>query len=472
MPGFQVFSEGTRLAGFIDYLIRLESESLCLVLNGDVVDFLAEDDSQYFDPDGAIASLERISKDMAFAAVFDALERFLGREGRHLVIVLGNHDVEMALPDTRQWLTERLAKQTAARGRLTFAVDGSGWSCRVGGARVLCVHGNEVDDWNVVDHRALLAVLRARQRGMAPKAWVPNGGTRLVIDVMNDIKKTIPMIDLLKPETRAVLPLVAAFKPQAVIKIADIVAAISCRGRDGLRMRAGWLGEEEENRNDRAAERLDGMEEIYKIISSGAEDRGGDYSTELLERVLESRRRGVKCAAEDDGDLGSLALGARIAALLSGDKITDVFRLGLRRLLIDDQSFDLDHQDKCYDALTEQVGNGVHFLVTGHTHLRRAIARGPGGGMYFNTGTWMRLIRIDGKTLDDPVEFSNVLAALRSPRMAGLDAALQSGQPLIRREPTAARIWVGQAGTEGALYDIRDDGKPLVIESTRSVVQA
>ena len=72
-----------------------------------------------------------------------------------------------------------------------LAFDGAGFLCRVGNATVLCVHGNEVDDWNITDYETIRRAGRDLQQGRSVEAWVPNAGTHLVIEVMNDIKKGI-----------------------------------------------------------------------------------------------------------------------------------------------------------------------------------------------------------------------------------------------------------------------------------------
>src|SRR5262245_7260241 len=127
-PGFQIFNQGAALAGVIDSVAQADSErSVALVLNGDIVDFLAEEPAAYRDPGGAVSKLERIAADPAFSAVWDALGRFAAKPNRTLVLVLGNHDVELALPAVREWVLRRLSGSPEARARVVFAVDGAGF---------------------------------------------------------------------------------------------------------------------------------------------------------------------------------------------------------------------------------------------------------------------------------------------------------------------------------------------------------
>ncbi|NJL29191.1 MAG: metallophosphoesterase [Thermoanaerobaculia bacterium] len=246
--GFQIFNHGALLAELVRSLAAPPpSKPIVLVINGDLVDFLAEAPARYFDPEGAIAKLERISTDPAFAPVFDAFADYVKVPGCHLAWVLGNHDVELALPPVEGWLIERLTGgDSAARGRIFSALHGAGFKCKVGGKQVLCIHGNEVDDWNVIDYLALLQTARAINREVEPPEWDACAGTRMVIDIMNDIKREYPFIDLLKPETQAALPAVVAIAPKFLRKASRLGKVLAKKSKDRDRMDKGFLGAESE----------------------------------------------------------------------------------------------------------------------------------------------------------------------------------------------------------------------------------
>ena len=71
--GFQIFDRGALAAAFIDSLTAKPSKRrVGLVINGDLVDFLAEPNATWFDPEGATGKLERIVADPAFSPVFEA----------------------------------------------------------------------------------------------------------------------------------------------------------------------------------------------------------------------------------------------------------------------------------------------------------------------------------------------------------------------------------------------------------------
>src|SRR5262249_9799282 len=154
------------LAKFIESIRTSSAKTVALVINGDLVDFLAEPSAIAFDPAGANRKLDRIVNDPAFAPAWSALTKFVRTNDRHLAITLGNHDLELALPWVRSHLTDILAGSDGrARARLSLVFDGTGFLSRVGNANVLCVHGNEVDDWNVADHEAIRRLGRDIQQG-------------------------------------------------------------------------------------------------------------------------------------------------------------------------------------------------------------------------------------------------------------------------------------------------------------------
>ena len=55
--GLQIFKQGETLAAFIQQLTNRPSSKVGLVLNGDIVDFLAEENATYLDPVGALDKL-------------------------------------------------------------------------------------------------------------------------------------------------------------------------------------------------------------------------------------------------------------------------------------------------------------------------------------------------------------------------------------------------------------------------------
>ena len=153
-PGFQICPQRNQvaLADFIRKLpISSENSDVHLVLAGDIVDFLAEKEFAAFTaiPDKALTKLKHIVRHSE--PVWKALTDFVDN-GNALTLMLGNHDIEMSLPDSRRFLMDLIGK-----GRVSFIYDNEAFTL----GPVLIEHGNRYDGWNAVAHGALR---RARSR--------------------------------------------------------------------------------------------------------------------------------------------------------------------------------------------------------------------------------------------------------------------------------------------------------------------
>src|SRR5262249_61234379 len=75
-------------------------------------------------------------------------------------------------------------------------------------------HGNRYDTWNMVPHNLLRHVRAKLSRGEKPRRYPNVPGSELVCKVVNRLKKKYRFVDLLKPETEAVLPALPALDPK------------------------------------------------------------------------------------------------------------------------------------------------------------------------------------------------------------------------------------------------------------------
>ena len=413
-PGAQIFASGSELASLIQYIRDLPAERVVFVINGDLVDFLAEPDAKAFDPDGAEKKLGRIVNDDSFKKTWTALSDFIRKPNRYLAITLGNHDLELALPWVRARLLHHLAGDDAnARSRITLAFDGAGFRCRVGGAEVLCVHGNEVDDWNRTDYEAMRRMARDLQQGQTVSPWIPNAGTHLVIDAMNDIKHDYPFVDLLKPEKQAVLPTLLAIAPEKADRIRSAPMVLLQLTRDKLRHAAGLLGAAPEGTSALAAASRGPR------LSSAAAQAAHDV---LLAQADRRFREGVKPMTLVPNDAYGDYLGGfgALVKIVTGADPSEVLRAALDELW-KDRSFEPSQSDETFELLDQTLGADFAFILAGHTHLRRTLKRRKGNGWYFNSGTWARLMKFEGGMLADPVVFAKVYAALKAGKMEALD---------------------------------------------------
>lgn len=466
-PGFQMFDQGELLAKLILSLRdRPGRRNLALLINGDFVDFLAEANPHYFDPVGAVGKLQRIASDASFGPVFDALRQFVLKANRTLIINLGNHDLELALPWVRHWLLAELSSgQDRARGRIQLVFDGTGYLCRVGDASVLCVHGNDADAWNVCDYDALRQIGRDGNMGRQPEPWTPNAGTKLVIDVMNTIKRDFPFVDLLKPEVAAVVPTLLALNPEAKPKLNQIFGVAGKLASDKVRRAFAFL---DANVNDaKQGEAIDGEDAVDALLDETfgppSDTRPADADVESLLAATEASMTAGAVPMDLVSQRNpSRKLGAvdALAAWFQGKEKSEILREALEQVT-KDRSFDLKHVDNLCSTMDHHVANDIDFIVTGHTHLERALVRHAGHGFYYNSGTWARLIRLTEDVLGSPEHFRRYYKAFEKGTLAALDRE----KNLILRRPTVVSITSESPVTVGRLNRVsfRDDDVALQV---------
>jgi UDP-2,3-diacylglucosamine pyrophosphatase LpxH len=480
--GRQIFDQGPVVAAMIRQLVALPRErKVGLVVNGDFVDFLAEPAATWFDPEGAVSRLERIAADPAFSSVFDALREFLQTPGRRLVLTLGNHDLELALPWVRERLMDLLSGvNEAAQSRITLAFDGAGFRCRVGSASVLCVHGNEVDEWNVTDHEQIRRIGRDIVQGRSPEAWKPNAGTRMVIEVMNEIKRDHPFVDLLKPEFQAAVPALLVIKPAIAGKIADIGKVALRLKWDSVKIRFGFLSAENSNHAELSVSpplvrllsshpmggaprtREPSQEEVLRQLLSGgisattsgaASPLSGADLLARAEQQMAGKRLPLELISTPEAE-ARLSVTDAVWKRMMGRDDAEVLRAALESVQ-NDRSFELDAEDETFRRLDALTGPTLRYVISGHTHLRRALPRSRGGGFYYNTGTWARLMQLTREHLENAADFTQVFAALKVPTLAALDQT-----PFVARHPTAACLEADGESARGSLreYALGPDG--------------
>lgn len=418
-PGRQLFGSAREFEALVEELTaRPATRRVGLLINGDFIDFLSETPTETgveraeFNPQDAAAILDAVLALDELAPIWSSLRRFLRAEGRVLIVNIGNHDLELALPWVREQLCAALAgEDAAARGRLRLALDGSGVLCQVADARVLCAHGNDVDHWNSVDHGALQRIGRGVQRGQTPEAWRPNGGSRMVCRIINPLKREFLYVDLLKPEGVALLNLLRAMGADLGDKVDDLAAALGMAARHDVQMRRGLLespfAEAGGEPAPRLAEPAPPETDANLAWERAEKERLAD---ELMDRAVQRLRRGVqpmdllpaeRAELKLDGVVSTVfatmrSFGYATASWMRGDEREEVLRNSLR-VLVGDRSFSLTDEDDTYRALSKQVGRDIDILVAGHTHMERALPR-P-GGFYYNSGSWARLMRIGDEWL-------------------------------------------------------------------------
>jgi UDP-2,3-diacylglucosamine pyrophosphatase LpxH len=463
VEGFQILKETQRLAGFIRRLsTERPGERLALVLNGDIVDTLAEDIGGYVATGNAVAIITRIMDDAAFAPIWQAMAAFVAQPRRTLVFNIGNHDIEIAFPVVQQLITSRLAgDDEAARGRIVFSTMGAGYGCVVGKARVHCTHGNEVDAWNFNRYEDLSRVGRRLNAGQAFDAaeWKPNAGTRMVKEVMNAVKQRYRWIDLLKPEAQAALGTLLVLDPGQAKNLADVA---NIAGQMKIEQRTQLDGRL--SADGAVVAGADGappaLESLLGSNLRGAAPARPPASDMLLavEQALEAGPAAAPGAASPDGTLGTgQVVWDRLSGWLRGIPKDEALRRALKDWLKSDQSFNIEDRSADCDAVLPTIGSAVDIVIAGHTHLARAIDLGA-GRMFFNSGTWIRLMRLSDAMLKDQASFGPIYKVLEDGRMPTIDGASFGGQPLLMDQTTAIEVSAEGGKVVGRLNRIAGDG--------------
>ena len=363
-PGFQICppANQAKLVEFINHLPAPESDAdVRLVINGDLVDFLAEVEFRAFsiERDVALTKLRRIIG--RTPTIWEALREFL-RRGGALTLMLGNHDIELCMPQVRHALLE-----TIGSGRVEFLYDNEAFTC----GPVLIEHGNRYDTWNAVRYGALRRVRSQLSRGVEPLKFPAPPGSQLVAEVMNGLKKEYSFIDLLKPEDAGVLPILAALGAGSLRNV--------------------WQGYKK-YRQTHEVVFDDDQQPVEETFISG----GIDVDQELFNLAEDIAAGGDATQVSGGGDW---LRGARHQV---AENVRDYRRRKLLEALraraeLHKLTFDITNERPEYQtAATTSAKNGYDVIVYGHTHLvKRIEIEVPGRtALYLNGGTWADLIRV------------------------------------------------------------------------------
>lgn len=362
--GFQICSHRSQqmLADLIGRLpTSTETDECMLVVNGDLVDFLAEEPFEAFTADPDEARRKFISIVDSTVPVWDALRQFVERRGT-LILLLGNHDIELCLPSVRQALLEKLGE-----GRVRFIDDNQAFTL----GPLLIEHGNRFDAWNAVPYGALRRVRSQLSRRLPVTPEFPIlPGSRLVVEAMNPLKKDYPFIDLLKPEDAGALPIAAAL---GAVGLKDIWEFYN----NFRRQHAVDYDENQEPVDPELIAAPPSAEtELYRLARDI--EAGGDASL-------------VSSA-------GNLLAGAR--ALIDEKKRqlrrAALFKAIQKTMDVHRDTFDVSKEHATYLKPARRSAEvGFQVVVYGHTHLAKRIPISDDGkSVYINSGTWVDLMRL------------------------------------------------------------------------------
>jgi len=383
-------SRPAMLAGFIERLVatRETDELLELVIAGDFVDFLAIEPTASFtaDPIQARQKLFNTMRETTFRAVFTSLGKFV-QAGHELTVLIGNHDVELALPPVQDALRTHLGASLRA---LRFVDDGRPY--RIG--RALIEHGNRYDNANQNDWTGLRAMASAFSR--FEKSPVPinvSAGSKLVDLVVNPLKRQYPFIDLLQPQNELLALLLLAFEPGLGFHLSKIARVLHAKNLSDANVTG---------------------EQPFKVSAVGYEAAESTYDEELAsvfsKDVYDQLYR--PSGRVSSGEILKIAWSVRKDSLTEilgrGDPIPPAtlkkIRKVMQRLLLSDDTDRLDGDTAQYGKAAERMISDskgeVQAVLMGHTHHARCV--GPESrATYINTGTWADIIRDSDELLTE-----------------------------------------------------------------------
>lgn len=392
--GFRMFTQTQNLASFISGVAARPSAEL--VINGDFIDFLAEGTGDGvwlpFIEDESVAAeaLQRVIK--GEKPVFSALAKLV-QSGKRLVILLGNHDLELSFPRVRNELCRELG--VVEGSGIRFILDGEAYSI----GDVLIEHGNRYDPLNVVDVDGLRRLRSLQSRGQerwSRRPFEPPIGSRLVASVFNHYKWNHAFIDLLQPLRQATLPLTLALVPSAIKDLPKLYPVLK------------WWRHEVDSRC--VPQREQEIASSFERPLFPPEPRSSEIPELKPEEML--RLLSPTLTREDASELASLILEEATnadqptqeeIAFKASERINQVIESQKLRLLAlsfkslqHDQSFDVHNEPqesrylKCARCLADLGWKNVIF---GHTHAAKDVQIG-GKARYLNTGTWTDTMRI------------------------------------------------------------------------------
>jgi UDP-2,3-diacylglucosamine pyrophosphatase LpxH len=446
--GFRINTHVDQLVAFVR-AIAAKPAPVGLIINGDTVDFLAERNAAppYWvpftsDPNLAAQKLEAIvSRDQAF---FSALGDFLER-GHSLTILLGNHDVELAFPLVRRKLETLIGVKGSHDYR--FIYDGEALIC----GDALIEHGNRYDKMNVIDYdsmRRLCSLQSRRQPVPEQYDFTIPAGSNMVSWVINPIKEDYRFVDLLKPETGAVIPILLALEPgyrSLVSKALKFKVAA-----EQHRLAAAAMPSFGGDISSTSPSDMDFGSDISSFGAPSAPPRDAALQQELQKTMgaqAPAFLAHLNAGAVDDGS----GIGSDISTM---DTVQTTF--GLVKLLLSRNSSAIENRlpdlltairvlqtDRSFDQSVETDADTINsakelartgnfrYVIFGHTHLPKKV----GMDKHLNCGTWVDLLKF-------PTE---ILAGSQDAAIAGVrdfvdDLAKGHLSPWIHYQPTFARL--------------------------------
>jgi UDP-2,3-diacylglucosamine pyrophosphatase LpxH len=403
-PEYEIFAGARELPEFLD----AQSAPTRVVLNGDAVDFLMNEDPLVLDAARAEGQARAMVSWPSTAAVFAALGRILARGGE-VIIRLGNHDIELALAEVQAVFREALRQPPELAAKLLFRRGDSPELLDVGGARLLLAHGDHNDNWNKVEYAHLPGPGALADANAGDYKYA--AGSVLVKTLLNPLKRQYKMkfADLLVPDFQGAVMAALAVNPTAVKLLfqnttLDILWQLFRKSRMPLSFDPDEPGPVDlglASKLDEAGLSDEERQELEAVLGDSAMNFDGD------EGVLSKAR--IKLARTV---LGAYARAQRLIVGQSGERYFSMEPT--------------EAEAKEAQRLAKKFGAGA--VIIGHTHAARW--KVDSGAVYANSGSWIWLMRLPSPEASDET-WANFLQELQ--RNPSMDPARQQLAKLEKR---------------------------------------
>lgn len=413
-----------------------------IVLNGDTFDFLTAEGEPALAAEQARAAMQELARSRDAAPVLRQLGAVLAAGGE-VIIRLGNHDLELALPPVQEVVRAALEQPPAIAARLCFMTGDRPLLLTIGGARILVTHGEHDDPFNRIDYPRLLRGAAGGAKDAAAFRYPP--GTLLMRRIVGPIRSKygLRFLDFLKPDFQGAALVALAVAPEAFRELFqaaswDIGWHLLRSSGSGLSFAPGEGTEPDLGLAERLAAGLSLIEEDElrafaapetEVSFSASPGRGAGLSQGLRAKLLRA----------------GLSLYARAHRAFAGRSGADFFSL---RPGDEERSW------------ARELGRryAADAVLTGHTHAARFDA--GAGCVYINSGTWIWLVRLPAPEAD-LTEWTAWLSEMRqNPEL------LPERQERVRTERLLTVITareLAHGGASLALAECHDDGSLAVL---------